>query len=532
MDFSRFDDTVRKLEEEYTSYVITADKRVSSTVRRMLKYALESGDPMLIGHAYQAKAYSEYYINGNYKAFIKSLKLSARYLLRCSDTSEMKNVYYMIAIDALNKGIYDISYQYAILAKNVAIDAGQDDAALIVDGLIAVLLMRMGSYEEAFRYMVRSREGILEHPDHPMYHINIVIASINEGTARLKRGDISGARKRRAEAGEYADSCGQELDPDSMLDMYILGVKIALTDGDESEIISSLDLTIRKMEKVVQVLDHMADFDIIVKGLIERGYHEQARKLIDEISKYKIPDDVKSVKRVLSGMKIEYYRATGNAEELAKAYEEEERDLDRTHDKGSAEFAYIRELIRLTDEVQRDQEHIRREHERIKQRANTDALCGIPNRHALNTRLEKTYEEAFRSGTTIGVCILDVDGLKNYNDTYGHAAGDDCLRDIGKELSRALGAKELFPARYGGDEFVLLFTGRTDEEIYTYIEGLMKAMPLKASAGVCNAVPDSRHRSWDYLATADEALYEIKKTKKADGGGDVSGKPDICIREL
>ena len=92
IDFGRYDENLKKLNEEYIGYAVSADRRMTGVLRRMLKIARESGDPMLIGYVYHSMANADYYITGNYRAFLKNLMLSARYLLRCPDKSEMKNV--------------------------------------------------------------------------------------------------------------------------------------------------------------------------------------------------------------------------------------------------------------------------------------------------------------------------------------------------------------------------------------------------------------------------------------------------------
>ena len=193
MDFSHYDENIKKLNDEYINYVISADKRVTEVLDKMLDLATKMEDPLLTGYVYHSKAHAEYYITGNYRKFLKNIKLSASYLLRSPNNSEMKSVYYMIMIDALNKGLLDIAHHYAVLSRNVALEAGQKDTALIVEGMIAVLLMRMGSYEEALKSINRSYEGIIEDKEHPTYHLNIVIANVSKGTAELELGRIEKA---------------------------------------------------------------------------------------------------------------------------------------------------------------------------------------------------------------------------------------------------------------------------------------------------------------------------------------------------
>lgn len=95
--------------------------------------------------------------------------------------------------------------------------------------------------------------------------------------------------------------------------------------------------------------------------------------------------------------------------------------------------------------------------------ATHDGLTGIPNRRAMDVRLDRQWAEALAQGGALGLLMLDVDHFKKYNDHYGHLAGDDCLRAIASSLSdvaaksNSLGlTQEAFAARYGGEEFALI----------------------------------------------------------------------------
>jgi diguanylate cyclase (GGDEF)-like protein/PAS domain S-box-containing protein len=87
-----------------------------------------------------------------------------------------------------------------------------------------------------------------------------------------------------------------------------------------------------------------------------------------------------------------------------------------------------------------------------------DELTGLPNRAHAMEHLELELRRADRSGSRVGVLILDLDGFKQVNDTYGHAAGDEVLRAAGHRLRGAVRAGDLI-ARLGGDEFLVVLAG-------------------------------------------------------------------------
>jgi diguanylate cyclase (GGDEF)-like protein len=104
-----------------------------------------------------------------------------------------------------------------------------------------------------------------------------------------------------------------------------------------------------------------------------------------------------------------------------------------------------------------------RNHIRLKQQADLleslsllDALTGIPNRRRFDEALASELKRAARDGTTLSLLMIDIDHFKQYNDYYGHGAGDVCLQTVATELSRGVVRPSDVVARYGGEEFVII----------------------------------------------------------------------------
>lgn len=158
-----------------------------------------------------------------------------------------------------------------------------------------------------------------------------------------------------------------------------------------------------------------------------------------------------------------------------------------------------------------------------------DALTGLPNRAYLNDYAETTLTKALKNNCTIGVEILDIDYFKNINDSYGHIEGDRYLSSVSDALKRvAEGYEDVFVARYGGDEFVIIYFNKSNSEVYDIMEKLKNEISLISipdsnpdgkdyitlSQGCLNKVPKPANRIWDFLAWADKTLYEVKKNGK------------------
>lgn len=85
-----------------------------------------------------------------------------------------------------------------------------------------------------------------------------------------------------------------------------------------------------------------------------------------------------------------------------------------------------------------------------------DGLTEIPNRRSFDKVLEREWRRSIRHGFPISLCMIDIDFFKNYNDLYGHLAGDECIRQVARTLNSDLLRPADFAARYGGEEFSLI----------------------------------------------------------------------------
>ncbi len=161
-------------------------------------------------------------------------------------------------------------------------------------------------------------------------------------------------------------------------------------------------------------------------------------------------------------------------------------------------------------------------HQIISRQAYSDTVTGLPNRWALDQRLDQEVLNSRRTGNSFAVIMMDLDGFKTVNDTHGHVVGDQVLRTIFNYMATGLRATD-FLARYGGDELTLIMS-RTDpassrivvEKILEKVDNFSFEAPdgekihLGVSCGIA-IYPIHALTAADLLRAADEALYRAKK---------------------
>jgi len=159
------------------------------------------------------------------------------------------------------------------------------------------------------------------------------------------------------------------------------------------------------------------------------------------------------------------------------------------------------------------------------QKAGSDSLTGLANRHRFTSELEQAMARVTRGFSGVTVMYIDLDGFKQVNDSLGHAAGDELLKEVGRRLTDCLRANDIV-ARLGGDEFVVLMTGWVERNYVQAIAGrilISVARPFTLKSGVEASVgcsigiadcwePDVEAAT--LLNRADEALYQAKAAGK------------------
>lgn len=162
--------------------------------------------------------------------------------------------------------------------------------------------------------------------------------------------------------------------------------------------------------------------------------------------------------------------------------------------------------------------------QQLRRLASVDGLTQIANRRCFDESFDKEWRRMAREEIPLSLIMCDIDFFKNYNDTYGHQAGDECLRQVASAINRVLKRPADLVARYGGEEFAIILPNTTAEGAFQVAETIrleVKALKIRhinspiseyvtLSLGIATAQPWQDGSSETLIAAADQALYQAK----------------------
>ena len=186
----------------------------------------------------------------------------------------------------------------------------------------------------------------------------------------------------------------------------------------------------------------------------------------------------------------------------------------------------LTESLKLQLENERLMAHLAHSNERLIRLAEIDPLTQVFNRRYMDDFLAAAWEKHLKGERPLSLLFIDIDFFKQYNDTYGHTAGDRCLAAVARTLKQNIRTERDIVARYGGEEFAVILP-RTDCTVAQHIaeritEDIRRLrMPhtdsaaagvVTVSIGVASLVPERPDAHTLLLEAADRALYDAKRS--------------------
>jgi diguanylate cyclase (GGDEF)-like protein len=175
--------------------------------------------------------------------------------------------------------------------------------------------------------------------------------------------------------------------------------------------------------------------------------------------------------------------------------------------------------------LHRLQQQLARANHELKRLVNLDGLTQLANRRCFNEHLEQEWRRMAREQQPLALILCDIDFFKQYNDTYGHPAGDDCLRQVSAMLQACAKRPADLAARYGGEEFILTLPKTPIEgaiELAQRIQAQLSQLRLPhatsqvsahltLSMGIATMIPQLIRSPNELVEIADQALYRAKQ---------------------
>lgn len=267
-----------------------------------------------------------------------------------------------------------------------------------------------------------------------------------------------------------------------------------------------------------QALDQLntEKFDLVITDLILPG-DISGMSLINIIRERSSEEDCPTPVLALSGwndlLRQVFVLQQGASDFISKPFQEIDflaRALNLIQNKKSMEISFTEKQI-------------------LHDKAHTDNLTGLYNRHALDEYAKKLFHRTFQQHSSLSILLIDIDHFKKINDAYGHAVGDIVLSHLGSVISRSCRENDM-AIRFGGEEFVIVFPGcnkkdaiKKAECLRSDIEALHpKDILVTISIGLTCLKKGQSSELDIMLKTADKALYQAKEL----------GRNQICVMDL
>lgn len=193
---------------------------------------------------------------------------------------------------------------------------------------------------------------------------------------------------------------------------------------------------------------------------------------------------------------------------------------------GNPAVQYLSAWKEKENQLKKTEAALQAANQKLEKLVNLDGLTQIRNRRSFDRVIQQEWKRLHREGGVLSLILCDVDDFKAFNDTYGHQAGDDCLRSVASVFNGKIERPADLAARYGGEEFAVILPNTSAKGAFYKAESFRKAIELlliphtrsstgdyvTVSFGVSTLIPDGDTSPDALIANADKALYKAKES--------------------
>ena len=510
---------VQDLLNEIEQNVMSDCAFISNLCDKLDQYANENNDICVKGQSLFYRGFNQY-ANAQLEFGMETLSSSISYLISSQLWRLAANAYNSMANIADFQGDVSIAVEYYLKGLSIATEHNIAKLEYTIRSGISNIYISLGSYESALAMLLECERLIERGESVPIGPMLVATANIVCCYIRLKDTDKA-AEKLDELRKMYADH------PSSMNTMLqcILESQFYLLTGNNE----ALDASIAKLNSLelsdIEVFDTFNELLLHAQLLLDLEKIEELDLLLKRLEDLA---DSPTIEQKLLDLRMMYYHKLGDYDNLAKkALRFHEVSKQSELERNKIVNHNIITRMRLDEEERRRQE-VEKSNLLLKQKSERDALTGLNNRYKLNEVAELAFLNAQRNATPLAIEILDIDCYKEYNDNYGHQAGDECLISVANAIRSLEEYGGVHTARYGGDEFVIIYEGYSPEEVERMAQQLHNTIHdlniehnfstvtdrVSISQGLFHQIPSSGNKLWDFLCCADIVLYEVKRRGK------------------
>ncbi|HWS25770.1 MAG TPA: diguanylate cyclase [Xanthomonadales bacterium] len=407
--------------------------------------------------------------------------------------------------------------------------------AIILTGELGISLMNMERFDEAAGFIEQAVAMAEESGNAP-----------NKVNAYSRMADLELVRGHWDEAKRWVDRAWLEHDHVAVRDQVLLGlsrVRVFSARGATAETLAQARTTLESARKLGDRILERAALDVVAD--LELGLGDAASAYATRKTHQKLD---KELAMDMAGRRIAVLEASleqerGNMEKQLLTSENQIKDLRITRQRylGLALisgmialvavllllFWRVRTMRQTNTELRANRDQLAQLHaallktsERLEHMANTDALTGVANRHAVMRRIELVWQRG-RIGGNGCLMLIDLDHFKLVNDRFSHLAGDSVLRSAAERMRSALPEQALL-GRWGGEEFIVVLDSMPESTALELAERLRRqldaavdwkgsAIHCSGSIGVAMLDPEQFNSADEWIAASDRALYRAKR---------------------
>ena len=497
---------------------------VLSACDKLLAYGKGMKDDALIGYAYFSKGETYYLLNdaSNFYSQMLSCMGPMEHVKEWGYVAMANN---MLGIVSLNRGNAPFALDYFIKAISICEDYSLPDIEWMIHMNLGSLYLNIEEYQKSISHTEIAYRYILDHKSLDGFTESYTAILLGMGRAylNLDREDrcLEIEKKLRTDCLPYL----MEMD---RIVIYCYFARVHQAIGEDEARDYWIEMVNKHASTSMPIFDVFDDFYDYLHMLLKIEKYDdffKAYTVLDDLTKH---TSIKNLERKLLTLKIRYYRRVGQIEEYKIAsvlYFELSEFMERENRLMVSNMIVMRnsymELTQINKKVEEKNTFLQK-------RSETDQLTGMYNRLKLNEYSEEAFEKALINRSSIAVEILDIDFFKQYNDNYGHQEGDNCIKFIASTLIEMAKEDGIFTARYGGDEFVVIYEGLTKEMVEAKANELRDRIYqqkwehkfsltdniVTISQGICYGIPERDASMFGYLQGADKMLYEVKQQSR------------------